>query len=156
GIHTSLSGVSLPVRLDVRIDGQITTRLHGSMLWTHFGVSGPVAMDASRHWLRARLEGRDVQLTASFCPDETFESLERGWVENARDRPRSTAVSTLAAQLPSSVASALLARLEIDEAQTLARLTREDRRRLIHALLEWPLAVVDSRGYNYAEATAGG
>ena len=65
-------------------------------------------------------------------------------------------LSTLSSQLPASVASALLARLGIADDQTLARLTREDRRRLIHALLEWPLAVVDSRGYNYAEATAGG
>jgi predicted flavoprotein YhiN len=128
-IHARLSGVSMPVRLDVRVDGSVSTRLDGAMLWTHFGVSGPVAMDASRHWLRARLEGRDVQLTARLCPGETFESLEREWVEAVRDRPRGT---------------------------TLARLTREDRRRLIHALLEWPLAVVDSRGYNYAEATAGG
>ena len=65
-------------------------------------------------------------------------------------------LSTLSSQLPASVASALLARLDIADDQTLARLTREDRRRLIRALLEWPLAVVDSRGYNYAEATAGG
>lgn len=84
-IHGTLSGVSMPVRLDVRIDGQVATRLHGSMLWTHFGVSGPVAMDASRHWLRARLDGRDVQLTSSLCPGETFESLEREWVESVRD-----------------------------------------------------------------------
>ena len=31
-----------------------------------------------------------------------------------------------------------------------------DRRRLAHALTEWPLAVTASRGYNFAEATAGG
>ena len=38
----------------------------------------------------------------------------------------------------------------------LAELTKHDRRRLVHALTEWPLPVVDTRGYNYAEATAGG
>ena len=38
----------------------------------------------------------------------------------------------------------------------MAHLTREDRRRLIAALLETPLGVKDSRGYNYAEVTAGG
>ena len=155
-IHGRLSGVSMPVRLDVRVDGSVSTRLDGAMLWTHFGVSGPVAMDASRHWLRARLEGRDVQVTASLCPGETFESLERDWVDAVRDRPRATVLSTLSSQLPASVASALFARLGIADDLALARLTREDRRRLIHALLAWPLAVVDSRGYNYAEATAGG
>jgi predicted Rossmann fold flavoprotein len=146
----------MPVRLDVRVDGSVRTRLAGAMLWTHFGVSGPVAMDASRHWLRARLEGRDVHVTASLCPGETFESLERDWVDAVRDRPRATVLSTLSSQLPASVASALFARLGIADDLALARLTREDRRRLIHALLAWPLAVVDSRGYSYAEATAGG
>ena len=39
---------------------------------------------------------------------------------------------------------------------TMAHLTREDRRRLAHALLDTPLDVEDSRGYAYAEVTAGG
>jgi hypothetical protein len=38
----------------------------------------------------------------------------------------------------------------------MAHLTREDRRTLLRALLEWPLPVRGSRGYNYAEVTAGG
>ena len=38
----------------------------------------------------------------------------------------------------------------------LARLTRDARRRLAHALVEWPLDVTGSRGYTYAEVTAGG
>ncbi|MEQ1730982.1 MAG: NAD(P)/FAD-dependent oxidoreductase [Vicinamibacterales bacterium] len=34
--------------------------------------------------------------------------------------------------------------------------TRDGRKRLAHALAEWTLPVVGSRGYNYAEVTAGG
>jgi predicted flavoprotein YhiN len=44
----------------------------------------------------------------------------------------------------------------MDAAAPLAHLDRDSRRRLTRALTEWPLPVVDSRGYNYAEATAGG
>jgi predicted flavoprotein YhiN len=47
-------------------------------------------------------------------------------------------------------------RLSIDPSRTLAQLTRVERRALVHALTGWPLAVAGSRGYNYAEATAGG
>jgi predicted flavoprotein YhiN len=50
----------------------------------------------------------------------------------------------------------LLDRLRIDAAGLLAHFPRADRRRLAHALAQWPLDVVDSRGYNYAEVTAGG
>jgi predicted flavoprotein YhiN len=40
--------------------------------------------------------------------------------------------------------------------RALSDLTRDDRRRLVRALTEWPLPIVDTRGYNYAEVTAGG
>jgi predicted flavoprotein YhiN len=44
----------------------------------------------------------------------------------------------------------------IDAARTLAHLTRDDRRTIVRSLVEWPLPVTGSRGYNFAEATAGG
>ena len=70
--HAQLSGVSQPVELSIRVDGAVATRLSGSMLWTHFGISGPVALNASRHWLRAAIEGRQVRLTANFCSGDSF------------------------------------------------------------------------------------
>ena len=58
--------------------------------------------------------------------------------------------------LPASVAAALLRQLHLDSTVPLAHLSRDDRRRLTRALVEWPLPVVGTRGYNFAEATAGG
>lgn len=154
--HRGVAGVSHPAGLSVWINGSIAVRLVGSLLWTHFGISGPVVLDASRHWLRARLEGRVVKMTASFCPDDRFESADARWTSLARDRPRATVQGTLATIVPASLATTLLSRLEIDDAQVLAHLSRAARQRLVHALVEWPLDVVDSRGYTFAEATAGG
>ena len=156
GVHGALSGVALPVRLDVRIDGQIRRSLSGSLLWTHFGVSGPAALDVSRHWLRARLERREVAISANLRPEDEFQSMEARWLALAQSRSRLSLQTALAGMLPASVAAAVLHRLAIDGAQTLAEVTRETRRALTHAILAWPLPVVDSRGYNYAEVTAGG
>jgi hypothetical protein len=155
-IHREISGVAEPVRIDVRVNGAVAARVSGSMLWTHFGISGPAALDASRHWLRARHDGRAVDVTVSLCPEERFESLERAWVALARARPRLTLQTAVAERVPASVASALLQSLALPASQMLAELTRDARRALVHALLEWPLPVSDSRGYSYAEATAGG
>ena len=66
--HAALSGVSLPARLTVRVEGRPDTRLEGALLWTHFGASGPVVLNASRHWHRARLEGRTPAVTAQSLP----------------------------------------------------------------------------------------
>jgi hypothetical protein len=156
GMHASLSGVALDVDLSVWIDGAIDTRLSGALLFTHFGVSGPVVLNASRHWARARLEERSVRLTINFLPGSSFEAVEREWIDAGSNRPRATARSFLASRLPETLALAILDRIDLPADRQLSSLTRDDRRRLVHALVEWPLAVSDTRGYNYAEVTAGG
>jgi predicted Rossmann fold flavoprotein len=155
-MHRALSGVSHDAELSLWVDGRITTRHRGSLLWTHFGISGPVTLNVSRHWLRAEREGRRATLTASFCPGESFERLETRWTATASTRPKSSVVAALATQLPASVAAALIERLPIELASELAHITRTQRRCLVRALLEWPLSVSGCRGYNHAEATAGG
>ena len=155
-LHEELSGVSLDATLTVWVGGRTAVRLRESLLWTHFGISGPVALNASRHFLRAVVEGREVRVTANLVGDRNHEAIEQLWLERARDRPSSLVSTTLAGLLPSSMASAIQRRLGIDAGTAHAELRRDDRRRLTRALTEWPLPVSGSRGYNYAEATAGG
>ena len=156
GFHRDLSGVAQDVEIAVWIDGAIATRLTGAMLWTHFGASGPAALNASRHWTRAQIEQRNVRLTVSFHPGASFDAVDAQWIDRARDQPKSTIHSLLAERLPASVAAAIVNHLRLDGSVTLAHLSRDDRRRLVHALVAWPLPVVGTRGYNYAEVTAGG
>jgi len=162
--HRDLSGVSHDVEIAVWVDGAVAARLTGALLWTHFGISGPVALNASRHWTRAQIEQRAVRLTMNFHPDMSFDAVEARWIDRARDQPKTTVQSLLAERLPSSVAAAIVNRLRADVPGrpgfggniALAHLSRDDRRRLVHALVTWPLPVVGTRGYNYAEVTAGG
>jgi predicted Rossmann fold flavoprotein len=155
-IHGTWSGISQQVILTLRKGSSVVVRERGSMLWTHFGISGPAALDLSRHWLRARVERRDAEAAANLTPDLDFESLETFWLEQARQRPRAMIGTILATQVPAAVADGVLAGLGIDPSTTLASVTRDERRRLTHALTAWPIPIVDSRGYNFAEATAGG
>jgi hypothetical protein len=130
--------------------------LTGALLWTHFGISGPVVLNASRHWARATLAGHDVRVTASFYPGRSFDRVDALWLDRARTRPTTTIRSNLSSDVPAAVADAVLTALSLDGNLVLATLARDDRRRLVHALVGWPLAVRDTRGYNYAEVTAGG
>ena len=155
-VHAALSGVSHDVELAVWVGGAIAIRLTGSLLWTHFGISGPVALNASRHWLRAQLEGRPVAMTANLRPGRQFDEVDADWQRIAIANPKASVQTTLASMLPASVSSAILRRLSLDGTSTLAHFSRDDRRRLSRALVEFPLAVTGSRGYTYAEATAGG
>ena len=138
------------------MNGRVQQRTSGSMLWTHFGISGPAALDMSRHWLRARANGSAPELFASLSPDDTFETLETRWIALARQQPRISIQTSLTTMLPAALGSAIIGRLALAKTLRLSDLSRDDRRRLVHAILELPLAVTDSRGYNFAEATAGG
>jgi predicted Rossmann fold flavoprotein len=155
-LHRTLAGVSQDVELTVWVDAAAKIRIRGALLWTHFGVSGPAALDASRHWARARVQGQDVRITVNFCPGQAFDDVDKRLTALAAERPRSSIHSALAAFLPASVAAELLRAGGIDSGTALAHLTRDDRRAVSHALVERPLPVSDTRGYNYAEVTAGG
>jgi predicted Rossmann fold flavoprotein len=154
--HAEVSGVAHEVELTVWVDGARATRLSGPLLWTHFGISGPVAMNASRHWARADFEGKRVAITANFCPGRRFEDLDAHLTALVKERPRVSNHTALATLVPASVAAGLLRRLAIDGDRVLGRLSRDDRRRLAHALVGWKMPVAGTRGYNYAEVTAGG
>jgi predicted Rossmann fold flavoprotein len=151
-----LSGVSHPAELRVRADGKTAIVLHGALLWTHFGISGPVALNVSRHWLRARLATTDIALQINLCPGESFDAVERWLVARQAGRPRAAVITVLAERFPLAVAGAWVDRVGLDPAVTMAHLERDCRRQLVHALVETTLAVRDSRGYTFAEVTAGG
>ena len=154
-LHAGLSGISHPAALTVR-SSESSLRLEGALLWTHFGISGPVALNASRHWLRARTNGGPVDVLLNVCPGETFETLEAWWLDQERLRPKAMVSTALSTRLPGAVANAWIASAGIAGDVTLAHLPRDDRRRLVRALLETYLDVRDSRGYNFAEVTSGG
>ncbi|HEV8432404.1 MAG TPA: aminoacetone oxidase family FAD-binding enzyme, partial [Thermoanaerobaculia bacterium] len=70
---TTLSGLSVDAELAVRsTTGKVLHRERGSMLFTHFGLSGPVVLDISRHWIASQ----PATLTANVLPGESFESLD--------------------------------------------------------------------------------
>ncbi len=148
--HAGLSGISHPVELTVRAEGEKPVRSGRAMLWTHFGISGPGPMDLSRAWLRPNLP---AVLAANFLCDGDFEEdLLRG----AKERPTASLRNELSKRLPARLANAILDREKIPRDRTFAHLGREERKRLVRAFCDWPVPVVKSRGYNFAEVTAGG
>jgi predicted Rossmann fold flavoprotein len=155
-VHAAWSGIAHPVMLTLVAGVERLVRLDGALLWTHFGASGPVVLNMSRHWHRARLEGRSVRLLINVCPGESFESLEAWWRGEERQRPTALARTVMSTRLPHALAISWLERAGIAADVTMAHVSRESRRALIHAVTESELVVRDSRGYGYAEVTAGG
>jgi predicted Rossmann fold flavoprotein len=142
---TELSGISVDAELAVKSPtGRVVQRHRGSMLFTHFGVSGPVVLDISRHWIA----NQPATLSANFLPGETFESVDASLVAAAKRNPHATIGSVV--RLPDRLLAQLAA------GTPLGRLSKDDRRRIVRDLVEYTLPVIRDRGFEYAEVTAGG
>jgi hypothetical protein len=154
--HAPLAGVSLEVEMEVRVEGEKPLRHRGSLLWTHFGVSGPAVLDASRHWHRAVLDGKPVAVYANFLPGADEREVDQRLIRLAEAQPRIVLENALATVVPARLAGAALRGLAIEPRTVMAHFGKEARRRLAAALVRWPLPVRNSRGYNFAEVTVGG
>ena len=154
--HAELAGIAQEVELSTFVGGKRVDHRAGSLLWTHFGVSGPVVMDASRHWTIARERGEDPAMKCNLLPGESFESAERWLIDAVAARPKASMLTHVTSRVPERVAAAVLRHVGIDPATVAAQLARDPRRALVHALTALPLPIVQHRGWNYAEVTAGG
>jgi predicted Rossmann fold flavoprotein len=154
--HAQLAGISLPVEFTTFAAGKVVDRRVGSLLWTHFGISGPVVMDASRHWTLARAQGQSVELRCHFFPGQDFSQLEKWLLDTANARSRVSLVKVLGERLPDRMAEVLVRWSGIESGTILSQLSREQRRALVHSLTNFFVPVEHDRGWNFAEVTAGG
>jgi predicted Rossmann fold flavoprotein len=154
--HAGVSGIAHEVQLRTFVDGKLTDRREGNLLWTHFGISGPVVMDASRHWIAATESDAAARMEANFLPPESFETVEQWLIELASSRGKTSLANALTARLPDRIIRSILAYIGVDPAITCGQLSRPSRRTLVAALTAFPLPILRHRGWNYAEVTAGG
>ena len=149
----TLSGLSVEATLEVRAgNGQRLAGFTGSTLCTHFGLSGPAVLDISRYWIDAQMDDRAATLTINWWPTETVASFEAQLLNLGKQAP----ITLLRRGLPERLARLLCAEAAIDPGAPGHNLTREQRKALVRAVIEWPLPITGNRGFTYAEVTAGG
>lgn len=146
-------GVTIEAGLALWVDGKVSQRVRGSLLFAHFGVTGPAALDLSRHWYAA--EGHARKVTLSFAPGDTYESLEQAWRDYAEVNPRRGLRQWLGHLLPDRLADMLTTESGLGGA-AMSQIPRERRSAMLRALTERDLGVTGTLGYEKAEVTAGG
>jgi hypothetical protein len=147
-----LRGIAAPVALELR--SGTGKRLHvqrGALLCTHFGLSGPVVLDMSRHYLDAAHQDPRAGLFVHWLPERTPQDLDRELQQEA-----ATPAAFLARHLPARLARALCDAAGLGPDGRCRELPRQLRRALVQALTAMALPVTGSRGFAVAEATAGG
>ncbi|MEM8866072.1 MAG: NAD(P)/FAD-dependent oxidoreductase [Planctomycetota bacterium] len=148
-----LQGVTLPdTQVAIGIAGaKPASRQRGPLLLTHFGLSGPVAMDLSRI-VTERPDADRWVATCDFAPDRSEESLQDE-LASGGSKQVATIVNKLA---PQRLADALLAAARTPGDRRLAELAKPERRRVIDALKRRQIPITGTQGFKKAEVTAGG
>ncbi|MBI2095098.1 MAG: NAD(P)/FAD-dependent oxidoreductase [Candidatus Omnitrophica bacterium] len=152
-----LSGIALPARLSFYKDGRKEAERTGSFLFTHFGFSGPVALDISR-FFTACDPARAPVIEADFLPGRSAEELLGLFSEASRENPERSlrGFLTESGGLPERFAGTLLEKAGVDPRTRIGRCRAAERRRLFRAVFRYPLEVTGAVGYKKAEVTAGG
>ena len=158
----SLSGVTIPdVALMLSSPGGHDARskpqpsVRGSLLLTHFGLSGPVALDISREFT-ALAEPAAAALLADFLPGSKSDQLEQELRQAAAADGKRQVASLLGDRLPRRLVEALLIRAGLPLELRGAELSKAARTALVSALKSTLIPITGTRGFAKAEVTAGG
>lgn len=156
-----LSGLSHVAEVSVLSGtGRKLASFTDSLLCTHFGLSGPAALNISRHLAAARFEDPGAALYINWLPGRTFEQVDAELVRagtGARSVLRALLdTAAFAPPMPERLARALIENAGIDPAAPADAMPREKRRELVRALTATRVPVTGDRGYLFAEVTAGG
>ncbi len=149
-----LSGVTVEATVELRSPtGKRLQSFTNSTLCTHFGLSGPSVLDISRYYMAEAAAANSPQLFMNWLPNVKTEELDAALLQLGkvsasrylRDRG-----------VPDRLADALCYEAGVDPAAPGHSLTRDARRALARQVTETPLPINGTRGYLFAEVTAGG
>lgn len=151
-----LRGLTLPDVVVSIVDGPARlVQRRGSLLFAHFGLSGPVILDVSRVVSGHPAPGR-LEVEINLVPDARDEELH-AWLrdQSLADGKKQLAV-VLAGRLPRRLSEHLLTLAGLTIDRKAAALSRDDRTRLVHAILHTRIPITGTLGFKKAEVTAGG
>lgn len=157
----ALQGITLPdMGIEIRDPnivgkGGLLDRRRGSVLFTHFGLSGPPPLDASRH-VSGHPRPQELRVMCDFFPQFKIDQLEDRWRQLQAEKGKLRIGLVIPDLIVRRVGETLLHLAEISSDQRLAELPRLGRRRLVEVSKGAVVPVGGTLGYKKAEVTAGG
>ena len=134
--------------------GKVLFREFGEMLFTHFGVSGPMVLSASAH-LRS-WEKEKYTLSIDLKPALDEKKLDERILRDIAQSPNRDFDKIVAGLVHRSMVDVICRRLDIPAEEKANAVTREQRRRLVTLLKHFEVAVTAPRPVEEAIITSGG
>lgn len=153
-----LQGLSLRnIEGTVYADGKKTGSEFGEMLFTHFGVSGPIILSLSKCVAEAFAKGaQEVELAIDLKPALDKDKLDARLQRDFTQYSRKQMPNGMKDLLPQRLIAPVLDQAFIDEEKFVNQLSRAERRRLVDVLKAFTVPITDTRPIAEAIVTAGG
>lgn len=146
----SLKNVSLSV-----FNGQkkLSQQL-GEMLFTHFGISGPLVLTASS--LITRLDLKNVKLVLDLKPALDIQTLDKRLLRDFSENPNKSISNCLKSLLPMAIIPEILRRANISPEKKVNVVSRTERTLLLTTVKNFDILISSLRGFEEAIITSGG
>lgn len=151
-----LQGLSLKnIEASVKKDGRVIYREFGEMLFTHFGVSGPVLLSASSYAVKELKKG-PLTLSIDLKPALSEEQLDARILRDFEEFMNKQFKNALVHLYPSKLVPVMIRRSGISPEKKVNEITAAERRRLVTLTKAFEVTLTGLRGYQEAIITQGG
>ena len=154
---TKLMGLNLKnVRAVVWVNGKKVGEDFGEMIFTHFGLSGPIILTLSRIVVDALHLKQKVEVTIDLKPALDEQKLDLRLQRDLNEHGKKKLVNIFRNWLPASAVPVFLELLGLDPEKECHQVSAKDRKRIRHLLKNLPFTVHNHGTYEEAIITAGG
>ncbi len=152
---SKLQGLSLKnVQAVVEADGKEIFSDFGEMLFTHYGVSGPLILSASSYFVHKGC--KRAKLYIDLKPALTDEQLDRRILREFDENKNKQFKNAIASLFPSKLIPIMPKLADIDSDKKVNEITKEERERFVRAIKHMELTITGVRDYDEAIITKGG
>ncbi len=155
-----LQGLSLKnVSVQLKRNNKKIYEGFGEMLFTHFGVSGPLILTASSYYAKSIAKDKNLEeykLNLDLKPALTLEQLDKRLLREFEENRKKQFKNTLGGLFPTKLIPIMLEYSGIDGEKRVLDITREERRQFAERIKNMELTVVGTRDCKEAIITQGG
>lgn len=157
-----LQGLSLRnVSIELKDNDKVIYKDFGEMLFTHYGVSGPVILSASAHLIRYKnvdelLKSNSIKLEIDLKPALTEEKLDLRILRDFEEIKNKEFKNSLDKLLPQKLIPVVMEKTKINPYKRVNEITKEERQRIVKTLKCFEISINGIRPIEEAIITSGG
>lgn len=138
--------------------GKRLTQHEGDLIFTHFGISGPIVLRCSQYVVKTRKQFhvRTVTLTLDLFPDKNADEVYNDTYQLAKNEPKKAIKNVLKALLPERMIPIILSRVSISETTTYDNIPKQPWLDMAKLLKAFPIEVNGTLSIEEAFVTGGG